>query len=140
MFITFDRKNAHNDNEISKETNKTKTKKKSFSPYLDNIIGSIEEHEYFGEVLLGIKHVIQNHLREVQVKFQDRFLSLELDVRQRDAVITQLQHRIQELEDNPSTQKMSRVGSASLKSGSSGSIDIPFVVSLNLAQFKKKEL
>lgn len=94
-------------------------------------VGSIEEHEYFGEVLLGIKHVIQNHLREVQVKFQDRFLSLELDVRQRDEVITQLQHRIQELEENPS-MKMNRVGSAatSLKSGSSDSIDIPFVVCL----------
>ncbi|XP_037024919.1 uncharacterized protein LOC119066502 isoform X2 [Bradysia coprophila] len=95
------------------------------------IKGSIEEHEYFGEVLLGIKHVIQNHLREVQVKFQDRFLSLELDVRQRDEVITQLQHRIQELEENPSTHmhQMNRMGSAaaSMKSGSSGSNDIPFV-------------
>lgn len=59
---------------------------------------SIEDHEYFGEVLLGIKHVIQNHLREVQMNFQDRFLSLELDVRQRDVVIDQLQHRIRELE------------------------------------------
>lgn len=61
-----------------------------------------------------------------------------MDVRQRDEVITQLQHRIQELEDNPSSQKMNRVGSASLKSGSSGSIDMPFVVSLNFHQFKKK--
>lgn len=109
---------------------KEKLTKISFSPYFDNVIGSIEEHEYFGEVLLGIKHVIQNHLREVQVKFQDRFLSLELDVRQRDEVITQLQHRIQELEENPSTQKINRMSSASLKSGSSGSIDIPFVVSV----------
>lgn len=94
-------------------------------------------------MLLGIKHVIQNHLREVQVKFQDRFLSLELDVRQRDEVITQLQHRIQELEENPSTQrnKMNRVGSsaaASLKSGSSGSIDIPFVVSVFIKIYKQK--
>lgn len=135
MFITFDHKYAHNDNETSKETTEQKSKKITFSPYFDLIIGSIEEHEYFGEVLLGIKHVIQNHLREVQVKFQDRFLSLELDVRQRDEVITQLQHRIQELEDNPSSQKMNRVGSASLKSGSSGSIDMPFVVSLNFHQF-----
>lgn len=106
----------------------------SLSTCLIIALGSIEEHEYFGEVLLGIKHVIQNHLREVQVKFQDRFLSLELDVRQRDEVITQLQHRIHELEKNPSTptKQMNRVGSTvgSLKSGSSGSsVDIPFVVS-----------
>ncbi|KAJ6630886.1 Cyclic nucleotide-gated cation channel alpha-3, partial [Pseudolycoriella hygida] len=92
------------------------------------IKGSIEEQEYFGEVLLGIKHVIQSHLREVQVKFQDRFLSLELDVLQRDKVISQLQRRIQELEENPLTQQR-RSGSpaTSLKSGSSGSIDIPFM-------------
>lgn len=68
------------------------------------------------------------------MKFQDRFLSLELDVRQRDEVISQLQHRIQELEENPSTHmnQMNRMGStaASMKSGSSGSTDIPFVVSL----------
>lgn len=103
-------------------------------PYSENIIGSIEEHEYFGEVLLGIKHVIQNHLREVQVKFQDRFLSLEMDVRQRDDVISQLQHRIQELERNPSTptNQIDRISNAagSSRSGSSGSSgDMPFVVS-----------
>lgn len=77
---------------------------------------------------------MQNHFREVQVQFQDRFLSLELDVRQRDEVITQLQHRIHELEQNPSTprKQVNKAGSTagSLKSGSSGSSgDIPFVVS-----------
>lgn len=94
-------------------------------------------------MILGIKHVIQNHFCEVQVKYQDRLLSLELDVLQRDEVISQLQHRIQELEENPSTQrnKMNRVGSsaaASLKSGSSGSIDIPFVVSVFIEIYKGK--
>lgn len=34
--------------------------------------GSLEEQEYFGEVLLGIKQVIQGHLHDVQGKFQER--------------------------------------------------------------------
>ncbi|XP_053617063.1 uncharacterized protein LOC128679094 isoform X3 [Plodia interpunctella] len=60
--------------------------------------GSLEEQEYFGEVLLGIKQVIQGHLHDVQGKFQERFNSLENEVRKRDEIITQLQKRIQELE------------------------------------------
>ncbi|XP_052739100.1 uncharacterized protein LOC112052652 isoform X2 [Bicyclus anynana] len=60
--------------------------------------GSIEEQEYFGEVLIGIKQVIQGHLHEVQGKFQERFNSLENEVRKRDEIIGQLQNRIQELE------------------------------------------
>ncbi|XP_035448091.2 uncharacterized protein LOC118274590 isoform X13 [Spodoptera frugiperda] len=60
--------------------------------------GSIEEQEYFGEVLLGIKQVIQGHLHDVQGKFQERFNSLENEVRKRDEIISQLQKRIQELE------------------------------------------
>lgn len=68
------------------------------------------------------------------MKFQDRFISLELDLRQRDEVISQLQHRIQELEQNPSTptRQVNRIGSrgGSLKSITSGSsVEIPFVVS-----------
>ncbi|KAG6459528.1 hypothetical protein O3G_MSEX011426 [Manduca sexta] len=60
--------------------------------------GSLEEQEYFGEVLLGIKQVIQGHLHDVQGKFQERFNSLENEVRKRDEIISQLQKRIQELE------------------------------------------
>ncbi|XP_052751875.1 uncharacterized protein LOC113515231 [Galleria mellonella] len=60
--------------------------------------GSLEEQEYFGEVLLGIKQVIQGHLHDVQGKFQERFCSLENEVRKRDEIISQLQKRIQELE------------------------------------------
>ncbi|VVD00624.1 unnamed protein product [Leptidea sinapis] len=59
---------------------------------------SFEEQEYFGEVLMGIRHVIEGHLHEVQGKFQDRFTSLENEVRKRDEIISQLQRRIQELE------------------------------------------
>ncbi|KAJ2942952.1 hypothetical protein O0L34_g15142 [Tuta absoluta] len=73
--------------------------------------GSLEEQEYFGEVLLGIKQVIQGHLHDVQGKFQDRFNSLENEVKKRDEIISQLQKRIQELERlgmsglNPGTEE-----------------------------------
>lgn len=57
-----------------------------------------EQHEYFGEVLLGIKHIIQNHLQEVQVKFQDKFNDMELEIHKRDDIIMQLQQKIRQLE------------------------------------------
>lgn len=103
------------------------------------MLGSIEEHEYFGEVLLGIKHVIQNHLREVQIKFQDRFQNLETDIRQRDDTINQLQRRIYELEKSPSphNNELTKNGSGTGSSASSG--DIPFVVRIpivNVIVFK----
>lgn len=40
----------------------------------EHISGSLEEQEYFSEVLLGIKHVIQGHLHDVQGKFQERYI------------------------------------------------------------------
>ncbi|KAJ8713095.1 hypothetical protein PYW08_008399 [Mythimna loreyi] len=105
--------------------------------------GSIEEQEYFGEVLLGIKQVISGHLHDVQGKFQERFISLENEVRKRDEIISQLQKRIQELErlglagmsptaqqpgEDPSmASETLEVTAASLpvsKSGSSGSEDV----------------
>ncbi|KPJ07787.1 Cyclic nucleotide-gated cation channel alpha-3 [Papilio machaon] len=61
--------------------------------------GSLDDHEYFGEVLLGIKKVIQNHLHDMQDIFQDRFCNLENEVKKRDEIISQLQRRIQELEN-----------------------------------------
>lgn len=93
-----------------------------------NALGSIEEHEYFGEVLIGIKHVIQNHLRDVQVKFQDRVIMLEAEIKHRDVVITQLQHRIIELEQNSLSplSESQRLGGGGNSTGSSG--EIPFVV------------
>uniref|UniRef100_A0A182P8N8 Cyclic nucleotide-binding domain-containing protein n=1 Tax=Anopheles epiroticus TaxID=199890 RepID=A0A182P8N8_9DIPT len=62
------------------------------------IKGSLEEQEFFGEVLLGIKQVIQTHMKEIQVKFQDEFFNLELEVKKRDDIISKLQNRILELE------------------------------------------
>lgn len=79
-------------------------------------------------MLLGIKHVIQNHLRDVQVRFQDRVVMLEVEIKHRDMVISQLQNRILELEENsvvsPPMSESNRLGGDS--TGSSG--EIPFVV------------
>ncbi|XP_049878861.1 uncharacterized protein LOC126375855 isoform X2 [Pectinophora gossypiella] len=75
--------------------------------------GSLEEQEYFGEVLLGIKQVIQGHLHDVQGKFQE---SLENEVRKRDEIISQLQKRIQELE---------RVGISTTSPSSQPEEDLP---------------
>lgn len=84
----------------------------------------------FSEVLLGIKNVIQTHLRDVQLKFEDHFQSLDFEIRHRDVLIHQLQHRIQELENGhvspTSTMVAATSGTGNGSTGSSG--DIPFVV------------
>ncbi|XP_062560647.1 uncharacterized protein LOC134224966 [Armigeres subalbatus] len=93
------------------------------------IKGSLEEQEFFGEVLLGIKQVIQTHMKEIQVKFQDKFFNLELEVKKRDDIISKLQNRIQELEqqdpqhaegENGSLMEMRSI-QIKPKQGSSGS-------------------
>lgn len=92
-------------------------------------LGSFEEHELFSEVLLGIKNVIQSHLRDVQNKFEDQFQSLDVEIRNRDVLIYQLQHRIQELENDhvsPINPIAATSGTGNGSTGSSG--DIPFVV------------
>lgn len=83
----------------------------------------------FSEVLIGIKNVIQTHLRDVQLKFEDHFLSLDVEIRNRDVLIDQLQHRIQELENGHVSPTMVAVASGKGNGGSTGSSgDIPFVV------------
>lgn len=92
--------------------------------------GSFEEHELFSEVLIGIKNVIQTHLRDVQLKFEDQFQSLDHEIRHRDVMIDQLQQRIQELENgHVSPLNVMFATTSSTGNGSTGSSgDIPFVV------------
>lgn len=75
--------------------------------------------------------MIQNHLREVQLRFQDRVVMLEVEIKHRDIVISQLQNRIVELEENsmvsPPLSESNRLGGDSTGS----SCEIPFVVSEN---------
>ncbi|XP_055295975.1 uncharacterized protein LOC129565282 isoform X3 [Sitodiplosis mosellana] len=104
----------------------------STNPFISNKIkvkGSIEEHELFSEVLIGIKNVISTHLRDVQLKFEDHFQSLDFEIRQRDVMIDQLQHRILELENghgSPTNVYIAATsGTGNGSTGSSG--DIPFV-------------
>ncbi|EFN82000.1 Cyclic nucleotide-gated cation channel alpha-3 [Harpegnathos saltator] len=56
------------------------------------------EEECLGELLSGISEVIKAGLENMQIKFEQQFTSLELEVRKRDEIISQLQTRIQELE------------------------------------------
>lgn len=108
---------------------------------IDSSLGSLEEQEFFGEVLLGIKQVIQTHMKEIQVKFQDKFFNLELEVKKRDDIISKLQNRIQELEHHDPQQLPEgddgalRSMQTQQKQGSSGSgtsrssDELPFMVS-----------
>ncbi|KAK2587858.1 hypothetical protein KPH14_003955 [Odynerus spinipes] len=57
------------------------------------------EDEYLGELVSGIREVIQGRLEDIQSKFERQFLSLELEIHKRDEIISQLQGRIQELEE-----------------------------------------
>ncbi|XP_039298322.1 uncharacterized protein LOC111055791 isoform X2 [Nilaparvata lugens] len=59
-----------------------------------------KEEECFGDVLSGIKHVIQDQLEDFQSKFLNKFNDLEMEVKKRDDIICRLQTRIQELEEN----------------------------------------
>lgn len=106
-----------------------------------NKLGSFEEHELFNEVLFGIKTVIQAHLRDVQLRFEDQFKTLEFELCHRDAVIDQLKHRINELEGGDISPILGsderfraspRSGNGS--TGSSG--DIPFVVNNHFTDSK----
>ncbi|XP_028982557.1 potassium/sodium hyperpolarization-activated cyclic nucleotide-gated channel 1 isoform X2 [Diachasma alloeum] len=56
------------------------------------------DDEYLGDLVLGIREVIQKRLEGIQSKFEHQFTSLELEIRKRDEIISQLQARIQELE------------------------------------------
>ncbi|KAK0162655.1 hypothetical protein PV327_006416 [Microctonus hyperodae] len=62
------------------------------------IVSRPREDEYLGELVTGIRDVIQKRLEDVQNKFEHQFVSLELEIRKRDEIISQLQNRIQELE------------------------------------------
>lgn len=87
--------------------------------------GSIEEQEYYTDILLGIKQVIQCHLKELQGRFQDKFVNLEMEVRRRDDIINQLQNRLREFEP---IDRMTPVIEGEL-SGSSN--ELPFMVSVD---------
>lgn len=85
-------------------------------------LGSIEEQEYYTDILLGIKQVIQCHLKDLQGRFQDKFVNLEMEVRRRDDIINQLQSRLREIEPGDGVSERDLSGST----GSSN--ELPFMV------------
>ncbi|KAK1124534.1 hypothetical protein K0M31_006882 [Melipona bicolor] len=60
------------------------------------------EEEYLGELVTGIREVVKDRLEDIQTKFERQFTSLELEIRKRDEIISQLQARILELEQKES--------------------------------------
>lgn len=74
-------------------------------------------------MLVGIKHVIQNHLGDVQEKFQTKIHRLELDVQNRDKLINRLKKRIHILENHPLSSDNGNSLSNALDTGSTSSFD-----------------
>ncbi|XP_076221835.1 uncharacterized protein LOC116431829 isoform X2 [Nomia melanderi] len=66
------------------------------------VVSRSREEEYIGELVSGIREVIKGRLEDIQTKFGRQFTSLELEIRKRDEIISQLQARIQELEQRES--------------------------------------
>ncbi|XP_048505928.1 uncharacterized protein LOC105683085 isoform X2 [Athalia rosae] len=62
------------------------------------MVAGPREEEYLGELVSGIREVIQARLEDIQSKFERQFTSLESEIRKRDEIISQLQARILELE------------------------------------------
>lgn len=95
--------------------------------------GLFEEHAIFSDILLGIRHVIQSHLHDVQHRFDEQLKSYETEIQYRDTVIHDLRQRLHDLGDDLSDRLLGITSTAGNGStGSSG--DIPFVVS-NRNQF-----
>lgn len=67
----------------------------------------MEEQEYYTDILLGIKQVIQSHLKDLQGRFQDKFEDQKMEIKRRDELISQLQSRLREREIGSSLQKAS---------------------------------
>lgn len=101
-------------------------------------LGSYEEHEYCTDILLGIKQMIQNHLKELHLKFQDKIVDLEFEVQKRDIIINELEDRLRDTEGGDGSIKNTEKENVS--GGSTGSSnELPFMVSFPLNQ-KKNEL
>ncbi|XP_017793233.1 PREDICTED: cyclic nucleotide-gated cation channel beta-1-like [Habropoda laboriosa] len=66
------------------------------------IVSRPREEEYLGELVSGISEVVKDRLEDIQTKFERQYTSLELEIRKRDEIISQLQARIQELEQRES--------------------------------------
>lgn len=83
---------------------------------------------------MGVRQLIQNHLRDVQGQFHDQFQSLEIEIQRRDDLIAHLQNRINELEGR-GDHVMTPIGEVDREMGSSNtsstgsSIELPFMVS-----------
>lgn len=91
-------------------------------------------------MLVGIKHVIQNHLGDVQEKFQTKIHRLELDVQNRDKLINRLKKRIYILENHPLSSDNGDSLTNALDTGSTSSFDgIHYMVRIFNISIKNSE-
>lgn len=75
---------------------------------------------------MGIKQVIQCHLKDLQGRFQDKFVNLEMEVRRRDDIINQLQSRLREFEP---ADRMTPINEKDNSGSTNSSNELPFMVS-----------
>ncbi|XP_051159570.1 uncharacterized protein LOC127280558 isoform X2 [Leptopilina boulardi] len=61
-----------------------------------------KEDDFLGELITGIKDVVQSRVDEIQLRYEKEYTSLELEIRKRDEIISQLQMRILQLEQRKS--------------------------------------
>lgn len=59
-----------------------------------------DEQQYFTDILLAIKQVMNTHLQEMQDKFHHRFERLEDEIKNKEKIINRLRAHIFELERN----------------------------------------
>lgn len=71
--------------------------------------------------------MIQSHLKDLQGRFQDKFVNQEMEIRRRDETISQLQNRLREYESGSNRMTPIRENEMSGSTGSSS--ELPFMVS-----------
>lgn len=69
--------------------------------------------------------MIQCHLKELQGRFQDKFVNLEMEVRRRDDIINQLQTRLREFEPG---DRMTPINEKETSGSTGSSNELPFMV------------
>lgn len=65
----------------------------------------------------------------MQERFQDKYVTLELEVQQRDNMITELQNRLRDYESN---SRMTPIVERDISGSTGSSAELPFMVIFNL--------
>lgn len=74
--------------------------------------------------------MIQSHLKDLQGRFQDKFVNQEMEIRRRDETICLLQNRLREYES--SSNRMTPIRENEISGSTGSSSELPFMVSLKI--------